>query len=518
MLEINPGIKMNNELLMFCSEFGYVDLYFFLRNKGLLPNISIYKKSVLGGSLDIVKDISELIGLSNVILKLAFQTNNTNIAMYLLEMAIKEGVKFNTEFINYPLLNNNLPLLNELEKMGLVYWEPELYYSALLSGSMEMIRYVESRLPNIHENHTLDTSNSGSRKGWSTILLLDMIYEVNGKKYFAHTINYAIQSRSLDVVRYIYERGYGIAPSNFITAIKQGTPDILQYLCDKYYKKLPSYLIHYLGINSYITDKQEKARILINSGYLALDSKEPKTIDDYKKESLHLEMIINTTQIQDDNAMDIDFLMNYRLFFVPNKGYKMNNMLLTKVKLCLELGLDDELVKIFMMNHTDHDKQLIADTLYLFGKLPQIKSLYQYVGNLVPSDQIIMEVICYCQLGKLCYLVNNKLLLEHNLKKYHPLVAMLSDKYLDTFFHRLGKFEPEIKYLLMSGNKTKIATLLTERNLGKEDIKVLLMLDDIYLLKKILIPMEYLDELSEWAEKNDLLEIKKYLQTIIHRP
>lgn len=512
-LKLNPKIKLNNELLMYCSEYGYEDIYFFLRSKGLVPNISIYKKSILGGSLNIIRDISENIGLSNIILRSAFQMNNNDVILYLLKLATHEKIKIEKELVNYPLLNNNMQLLETLEKMGIIDWKPDLYYSALLSGSMDMIKYVESKIPGLHDDRILDTGSY--KKGRATILLLDMIYEIDGKKYLAHTINYAIQSRSLDVVKYVHQRGYRITASNFVTAIKQGTPEILQYLCMNYHKELPNYLIYYFSIHSYIPDKIEKAKILFDSGYYTVYKEQHMTIKDYRKESVHLEMVEDITQIPEENTIDIDFLMNYRLLFTPEKGYKINHKLLTITRLFLELDMDEKLEMIFKIENKINNKQLLVDALYLFGKLSQIKKFHPYINDITPNDKVMMEIICYCQIGKIYYLIQNNYMTSNDLKKYYPLVTMISDSHLDIFFQKLVKFEQDIKYLSQSGNIDKISNFLSENQIiDIESIKTLLSLDDINLVKKIKIPTGMLEELIEWTEKNDLLEMCKHLKSL----
>ena len=131
-----------------------------------------------------------------------------------------------------------------------IEWEPELLHSAILSGSMPMIQYVESQIPNVHMNFVLDMSRI--KRGQSSLLLDSMTYEKNQKKYFSHTINYAVQSKSISVLKYIHGLGYRITLSNIISGIQSGVLDILEYLLQNYDKKLPLYLIHYFNIDSYL--------------------------------------------------------------------------------------------------------------------------------------------------------------------------------------------------------------------------------------------------------------------------
>jgi len=520
MLESNKKIKLHNELLIYCSEFGYEEMYFFLREVGLVPNISVFNKAVLGGSIRIIMDVNKIIGLSDKILTSVFQTNNTDAILFLIKEAIKDGINIDENLITYPILNSNFILINELSNMGLVRWHYELYYSAILSGSLETISYLEQKLPTIHDDRILDTGKC--KKGRTSILLPDMIYQINNKKYFSHTMNYAIQSESLEMVKYIFLKGYQITPSNFITAIKQGTIEMIEYLCQNYTKKLPDYILHYFGTNSFVNNKMKKAQIIINYGLLDINSVQINNMQNLKKESIHIEMISQNIQVPEDGNIDPDYLLKYQLFFVPSKGFKINYRLCTLVRVCLELDLQNELENI--INNTtknEVDKQFIIDVLYLFGNITQIKKYHQLISLLIcPSQQIIMEIICYCQISKLCYLLNNNLLTDNMVNNIYPLATVLSDNFLDLFFKKLVIPKPQFKFILLSGNKRNMITWLKNNAnngkilLDKSTLKNILLLDDISIVKKINIPNKLLDELIIWSEESDLLEIKNYLQSI----
>lgn len=516
LIETNK-IKLYNELLMYCVEFGYEEMYFFLKEKRLTPNISIFNKAVLGDSINIIQDINRYIGLSEKILTSAFQRNNTNIILYLISQTSQEKIRINQNLMTYPIMNNNMKLLLELDNMGLVNWHSEFYYSAILSGSITMVKYIESKIPNIHDNHILDTSRS-KKKGQMSLLIGDMIYEINKKNYFSHTINYAIQSNSLEMVNYLYSLGYGITPSNFITAIKQSNTEILEYLCQNYHNALPFYLIHYFGINSYVPDKIIKAKILFKYGLLDIELINKLNISDYQKEAVHIQMISETIQVSEDGIFDIDYLMKYQLFFVPVKGYKLNYLLLTKTRICLELNLEPELERIISSNLNFVDKQIIVDALYLFGNIDQIKKLHSLISiSICPSQQIIMEMICYCQIGKLCYLINNNLLKKNIFQNIYPIITMLSDTNLNAFSKKIGINIIDPKFIVLSGKKELITKWLEDnpnyQSLDKKFYKNLLQLENVTIIGKIKIPVNFLEELIIWCEESDLLEIANFLKT-----
>lgn len=518
-LEYDNKIILNNELLMYCSEFGYEETYFYLVDRNLKPNISIFNKAARGNSLNIIKNITKYIGISNKILISAFQTNNTEIILYLISKAGKEKMKIDQNLITYPVLNNNFILIKKLEDMKLISWYPKLYYSALLSGSMKMIRYLESKMPYIHDNHLLDTSKNNI--GCMSLLLEEIMYVSDQKKYFSHTMNYAIQSESLDVVKYIYQKGYGITASNFITAIKQGPLDVLLYLCEKYNKSLPHYFIYYFGVNSFLTDKIKKAQILIDSGLLNINPNHKFKIQNYKKETAHIEMISQTVQIIKDENIDTDYLMNYQLFFVPIKNHKFNHSILIKTRIYLELNNMDELINIFSSKYNETDQQIIIDVLYLFGNFDQIKKLHPLVPiSIIPSLQILMEIICYRQINKFCYLIYNKLLTDSIIIGLHPIITMLSDNEITLFFQKINNFESQVEYIILSGKRNIIYKWLSnhkvdqQKYLNKNILADILLLDDMDIIKKIEFPEIIINELVTWSKDFDLLEIHNYLKSV----
>jgi hypothetical protein len=510
-----PNIKLENQLLVYCAGYGYEELYFCLRKYGLIPNISIYNKAVYGNSIKIITDVNENIAVSKRILEQAFQSNNTEIILYLLTCASNDKITINKNSVAYTILNNNQQILFELDKNKLIDWHHELYYSAILSGSLEMIKLVESKIPNLHDNLLLDTSRT--QKGHKSLILSNIIYVVDDKKYFSHTINYAIQSKSLDVVKYIYSKGYGITISNFITAIKQSTVEILEFLCQVYHQKLPFYLIHYFGMNSYVMNKFAKAKVLFENRLLTLNF-DKISINDYKIESVHLQMIDQITQISEDQCQDIDFLMKYCILFVGHPGSKINYRLITKTRICLELGLEEDLNDIYNTKYNEMDKQHIMDVLFLFGNISQIKNLYALQQPMIsPSQQIIMEIICCCQINKLCYLVQNNLLPKSIINVIYPVVTMLTDQFLHVFFKKICQSEPNIKYVILSKNDSYILEWLDNNKISnfvvdKKTLKYILELENIDIIKKFIFSAEILPELIEWTFENDLMDSYHYLK------
>ncbi|AVL93652.1 putative ankyrin repeat protein [Megavirus vitis] len=518
-------LHLTQDLLAICAEYSYTDMYFYLRQYKLIPSIYTFNKAVLGNSLSIVQDISQRIGISKKTLETAFETNNTEIILFLINQAEQEDVVISKNFAAYAIVNANFQLLNILIEKNLINWNIELYYSALLSGNLDMIKFVDNHIEINHMERVLDSSKT--KRGVSSLLVTDMIYTVNGKKYFSHIMNYSIQSKNLEVVKLSHQQGYGITVSNFITAIQQSTPEILEYLCQIYNYSLPFYLIHYLGLNSKISNKIIKANILIKSKLFKLDTSNLNTID-YQKEAVHIEMITTNTQLSLETLTDPDYIFNYPIFFVTKKGYKLNRKLITIAYLYLKLDQNNDLIKLYSDNYNEVDKQYLVDCLYLFGNMIQIKNLHNMIP-ITPSQQILMEITCQQQISKLYYLYANNYLSTFLIKNLYNIVFSLNNSHLNTLFKKFGNFEPEFKYIVMSGNVSQIIEWLdkyheilidtNDKIINKNIIKNMLLLDNDMILNYLSTKSKYKNllihwklELIDWTQEQDLLNVTNMLQ------
>lgn len=519
--------KLSSELLMYCSEFSHYNIYQLLTTKyNLYPNLSVFYRAVLSDSIEIVEDVSSNISANQQVMENAFKTNHTNIINLLLVRAKKDGTHIDRNLVVYPIMNCNFELLAILSNMNLIDWHVELYYSALLSGSMEMIIYLEDKIgkinPDFHKKKILDSSHQSSGK--NSLLLEDIIYEVDGKKYFSHTMNYAIQSGSVDVVDYIWSRGYGITVSNFITAIKQGSVEILERLCERYHLKLPIYLIHYFSTKSYVTNKIAKAKVLIENKLLMINEPVQECIELYKKEETHIKLIEQPTQIVPDSKYDPDYLMQYSMFFIPMKGFKLNHRLITQIRINLQLNYMDNLIELYTRDRNYADKMILLNNLFLFGTIDQIKILYPLLKTkYCPDKQILMEIICKCEITKLCYLKKNKLFDNDIVQSLIPLVIMLENPLINALFSKLTTINLIDKYIVLSNNVTLIRNWLNESPvIDKNQVKSLFLLNDLEITDNILsqysvIICKHKEEFIDWCEEEDLLDTrqkieKKYLK------
>ena len=405
--------KLNANFLMYTAELSLEDMYFLIRKKGVDPNISVLRRAVSGISVRIIEDCLSIVAPTHEIIEIAFQHNNSDILKILIDDCEKSSLKISNNMTAYVLANGNYEILNIMDERGLVNWHIDLYYSAILSGSEEMIQFVEMKIPTIHCNHQLDLSNS--KKGRRSHLLDDIIYKIKDKNYFAHTMNYAVQSGSLKTVKYIRSLGYGIALTNIISAVSRGYVDILEFLLNDYHRDLPFYLIHYLGITHYNPNKVKIAEVLYKKTNIF--SQAPSSIKDYQMEKIHLDIIHDKKQINED-TIDTDYIMKHDMYF--NLTKPIHYRIVNKISILLRLGADiQEIIKMY----SDH-ASLVADVIYLFGDFQKAKSLSAF-----PNIRVVAELFCRFEINKLLLLKNQTYDLNER-KSLRDVVVSLNDKNL----------------------------------------------------------------------------------------
>ena len=258
---------INTKILKYSVFDNSGNTYQYLCNKyNIVPNIYIIYCSTQYDNDNIFNDIRKIIEPNSETLKIALENNSVKILNILLD---NYNLEIEPEWITYPILNAELELTKKIISKYSINLIPDIYYSALLSGSMDMIKYIESVFINIHNNYYLDSQCD--KKNIKTDFIKEMCYTKNNKIYFSHVMNYAIQSNKINIVKYIIDIGYGTSLSNIITAIQQADTEILKLLLTVYNHSLPLYVVHNVGINCYINDKIEK--LILISNYIEINYK-----------------------------------------------------------------------------------------------------------------------------------------------------------------------------------------------------------------------------------------------------
>jgi hypothetical protein len=473
---------------MHCAAHNAEDAYFaILEISGLRNNLSVYTKAVQ--SIKIMNSISEDIGLTKGVITKAFEGGNTEVITKVIELSREEGEDIAPEMVAYPVMNNDMDILKLLGDK--IKWNDDIYYSALLSGSMEMVKYVESFMSDIHDDHRLDLSNS--KKGHYSLLLDDIIYIINGTTYFSHTMNYAIQSGNINMVKYVELLGYGLTTSNIITCIQQGSVDMLSYVLKQYTGKLPSYVIHYFSMINFIGDKLDKYRVIMEH----ITNVMPRSMNDYKKETAHIDMIQRKSIISETNCYDVDYLMEYGNIIVPDRGYKNNNRMMTLAR--MSIVNDYQLDEIFNATMHVSDRKMVNDLLFLFGSVKQIDKYN--IGS--PSLPVILERMCYCRIPTMCLMLSRNLIDPFSMEHIQKIACILDDKHMNLI---LPKYAPSIEYCL----KTKNIRLLMKQpcTLTIEQSRKIVEMDDVGLVKHFGILAS--NDMNKIAENNDCYSVVKY--------
>lgn len=448
-LDLIDLMPLSAELLFWAARYGLSDMYFSLR-KQLTPNLSVYRAAVCGKNTDIILDVDKIISPTKEIVELAFEICDETVVRHLAKTKLKPALY---HYLAYRGINIDFPL------------ELKHYHSVILSGDLARIKSLQ-----MPENYLLDQSQSS--KGRSNLLLDETIWYYKGEARFSHTMNYAIQSMSLQTIQYIYELGYPITLSNIITAIRQAPVCILSWLLARYAKPIPRYVALYVSPFSYIEDKQAKILALANR----LDLTSKLSIKDKKRETAHLSVIEKTQVLPKIAYCDTDYLMDYASFFQDKKE-------LARISFAVRSS------KPFELN------QMYVDLAYLYQSNNWPKHC--------PSMPILLELLSYRALNKLCYLKKYGLLPKDD--RLSDVAVMLNDPIAKQLFpcHKL-----KLVCVLLSKNyeliKANVSTITT-----KAEAKALCDLP-IELVK--LFPLgKYASYIREYAVERDLTTIVEWL-------
>lgn len=537
-----PKIGLEHELMHLSAILGYEHFYHWFKNKNMRPNLRTYLDVVKNNHYGIMKDISSHIGLTDKITENAFISNHTEIIKEIISLCQSESKKISPNYCVYPLMYQNMEILKILIDTSVIEWHPELYYAALLSGSFEIVNLVENHIDNIHQNLILDSSKTTKtatifrntdidRFTNKNILLKDISYVFGGKKYFSHTINYAIQSGSTKMIDYIYQKGYGITVSNLLTAL-QSDFVVFQKVIDLI-GNFPIYLLHYLSPWSYITQKYEKFDYIIKNNYMHVASTYNKII--LQKETVHVQIIDSNKTLAEENTTDLDFLLNTKSLFTSFQPLPYLRRKITLVKLSLETGHIDTLMEWIKQKAIDTQENIISDAIFIFGNIQQIKQLISS-GLKIPSKVIIKELITRNSLGKISLIKN---LFNYDFMTESNLIYFMGNSHILQICglklpHQKNQIDSKkinqcLQYIILSGNTSWIEQLLEyyaefdckhNKNCTTDVhqftlhiVKIILSMNNINLIKKVTNHLKKIDPqiLIEYCNEMGLYHVLEFL-------
>ena len=227
---------------------------------------------------------------------------------------------------------------------------------------------------------------------------------------------------------------------------------IASFLVDRVDYIMPA-IIFYFGITSYCINKLQIAELFVKSGKLNLEIEE-KNIEVYVRQNAHLEMSKNKKYLNDDK-LDVDYLMQYHIFFQPgDKNLKVNYYLIAYIRVCLYLDFKDKIIKIHSISKLQ-DRQVIIDTIALFGSCRQISDLAVIFNKMQVQQMIIMELLCYNKISKIGTLYKlNVITIDDQL---YNTVITIADKTLINFVKLLAEknsIELNVRFKIVIGSRS----------------------------------------------------------------
>jgi hypothetical protein len=390
--------------------------------------------------LPIIQSLLEVYVPTENIIEKALHEGNHEISKILIDayvLSTRTQIK-NVHLLNYPLLNSDWDLFEYMLNRDWII-TINCVYSAILSGNVEILDKIVTKFSK--DLHTIKLLDTVTYTGPKILLANDILYTLpDGSKYAAHCMNYAVQSKSLQMVQKIYDLEYGISLSNLTTAISQSSCEILEFLCAKLnYPKLPFYFWYYFSHKTYCQDKLLKAKILIDNNMLSFE-KITGNMDDYRIANAHLKMLEDKQHIIDLQILnDVDFYFQPNIVF-KESGNKIDILLLTQIKLGLHLDLIPKVKNLILQTKSkirSATKQLIIDAVCYYGSHKQIEQL-DLKTIFIPSEYFAVsencaeELIANYSISKLVYLIkNNYITVTTQIK---DLITILSDDILNKIF------------------------------------------------------------------------------------
>lgn len=434
-------------------EFGRQDIYFYLvKTYNFTPNYSMIKYAVSNDLYDIFIDIEKTVEIDINIMETAFKNSSTKISKWLID---KFNKIYKNETINYLFLTSNLELLEYLETKNLLKLKNEFYFSAVLSGNLQMVKFFEKKLPNIHNNLLLDTPKTNKK----TLIHSEYSYQQNNKFYNSNIMNYSVLSENIDMIDYHLKKGYQVTLSNIVNAIKRGNITVLKFLLSKNYETLDESIYSYFGTNSFIKNKMDILYLIKNRIFSKKKNIKNKIVSNF-----HNSNATHNGQVLEHNTYDLDFLLNRSVFLPMDK--------------------QDIIMRLLLYSNETPDEQHITnciDVFYYFCNNSHLKMI-----KVCPKLQVILETYSEGNKLKLLRLVQANLLTDEYIQKIWEYIQIIGDIGIYEIFKIKYKLSPDINFCCHSKNKKIILDCSNSIPLNDTTLKIIKNMDDTEINTKFL--------------------------------
>lgn len=436
----------------YCIEHSKTDHYFLLKKTYMLhPNYSMVQLAVSNDLLDIVKDIETKIDINISLMEIAFTNSATNVGKYLVDRFNKI---YKNETINYLFMTSNIELLEYLKQKKLLKIKNEYYFSAILSGNLDVIRYFENLAPDIHYNLKLDLPKSKKK----TAIQLEFNYIYNNQNYCSNIMNYSVLSENIDIIKYHLNIGYQLTRSNIINSIKTGNLEVVKFLITKYLNGFDESIYNYFGTNVFFQNKMEILQIIIPKIFSSKKTIRNKIINNFHKD--HAD---RSDQILEKNTYDLDFLLSRYTFLKSDK--------------------QDIYMRFLLSNNICPEKQHInncIDTFYYFCGNKMIPLI-----SACPKIEVLLESLAEGNKLKLFHLINKNLLNSEYIQKIWEYIQITNDFNLFQIYKIKYNKNPDINFCCFSRNSKMILDSYNENNPPNQTtVKILIMMDDTEINEK----------------------------------
>lgn len=428
--EKNITISMLNK----CIEYGYISMYDLLKNfinSTSLVLTKITKKT----PIEIYEQLINKYSFDKKSILHICEYGTHEMIKMAITTILEDDIKFPSEAIWYIILSKNLLIVKYCFLMleNICEFNIDCYYAALLSGDKNIIEFIEGILQIKHLDERLDEYNSNIQKN-----PFDVTYMRNNKKYISHCMNYAVQSGNINIVEYIYQKGYGISISNIINSIYEKNVNILSFLVTKYNKILPQYVLVYFSITNAIYRKIDKLNILVDNNKIDIKPHVNLTMHDYEKIKYHKEEMLNR-KIKKHNIYDTDCVLKYYSYYNEDV-LTAHDILITKLRYYIIHNMKDRIAEIIINAKLNY--VTITTTFMLYSTNVSFGPLAEFLCStkiLTIKTDVVNELLYQKQLYKICWFLAKNILTTDVMYGLKQLAWILNDNDIYTILNKPEK-------------------------------------------------------------------------------